>query len=364
MVKHICIYCLEEKEEDEFNREHVIPRLMGRYENGLVLNSYQVCKDCNSYFSENIEDKMSLDSYEALLRMQYSKKVMSDGRRLGNSRITLTGDESIFKGIPFQIITDKSNHEKIRFEIPPLVGIIKNIEKKEYIYFPIDELPNITDEQKVLMEEGKGKVAQILNTGYPAHVLEFVLQEKGFLQSSFAYEEKRADELFGLEEFTTKVNFSIDSILRRVCAKTAFNYLCEKEGAEYVLVSNFDKIRKYIRYGQWSDDLWFRYSKTPVSVVTLSEDNAHVVGYMWDANIGDEYWSLCGCVTWFGEMTYVFSLGTTDYKIEKMNDIPCTNMAYCDNEKRIINEENTYFCYGGRPGDNKYQIGSAKNLLI
>jgi hypothetical protein len=42
------MYCLVEKKSNQFNKEHVIPQLMGRYENGLTIKS--VCEECNEYF--------------------------------------------------------------------------------------------------------------------------------------------------------------------------------------------------------------------------------------------------------------------------------------------------------------------------
>ena len=44
-MKYKCIYCKQEKDGSEFNREHVVPRMMGTYENGFVLNSYEVCEE-------------------------------------------------------------------------------------------------------------------------------------------------------------------------------------------------------------------------------------------------------------------------------------------------------------------------------
>ena len=57
-MKHICIYCKQEKDEEQFNKEHVVPRMMGRYAQGLVLSNFQVCKQCNTFFSKEIEDKI------------------------------------------------------------------------------------------------------------------------------------------------------------------------------------------------------------------------------------------------------------------------------------------------------------------
>ena len=53
-MKHICIYCKQEKEESEFNTEHVIPQQFGKYNtNAPVLNRFQVCRACNTAFHMN-----------------------------------------------------------------------------------------------------------------------------------------------------------------------------------------------------------------------------------------------------------------------------------------------------------------------
>jgi hypothetical protein len=62
-----CIYCLSEKSDEKFNIEHVVPRSLGRYDNGYTLYENQVCEECNSYFSKNFETSIGLDSLEALL---------------------------------------------------------------------------------------------------------------------------------------------------------------------------------------------------------------------------------------------------------------------------------------------------------
>lgn len=50
---------------------------------------------------------------------------------------------------------------------------------------------------------------------------------------------------------------------------------------DFVLSSRFDDIRNYIRYGTWSENLWFRFLQGPVPSVDVPNDNVHVVGYMW-----------------------------------------------------------------------------------
>ena len=87
---HKCIYCLQEKEDDQFNKEHVVPQMMGKYNNGYVLSHNQVCQECNSYFCNELENKIGLDSFEAFLRTQYRSKPLSDGHTLRKQRLQVS----------------------------------------------------------------------------------------------------------------------------------------------------------------------------------------------------------------------------------------------------------------------------------
>ncbi|WP_353892886.1 HNH endonuclease [Proteinivorax hydrogeniformans] len=349
MKNHKCIYCLQMKHEKDFNKEHVVPQMMGKYENGYVLSDFQVCQECNSYFSINVENIIALDSYEAFLRMQFRNTPMSDGRKLQGNRIRLIGDENIFKGVPFIVITDKDNPYRVRFESEPMVGIVNDVERQEYNYYTIDDLPEATEE---VISKMKIAPSPIVNTGISKDDLDRVLIEKGYLKNScYSYTEMSVADVFKEPDFTTKISFKIDSIMRRVCAKTVFNYLCYLNGKEFVLDSNFDNIRKYIRYGTWSEQLWFRYSKGPVSSVVMPNDTSHVVGYMWFPEDGQ--WILCGCLTWYGDLTYIFKLGETQKSLEKYNFLDSTKMACFNNVNRTIIVDDSVHVYGGRTSEIK-----------
>lgn len=342
MARHKCIYCLKEKEENEFNREHVVPRMMGTYQNGFVLNAYQVCEECNSYFSRDLEDKISLNSMESFLRMQHGRP-MSDGRTMRKERVSFRGASGFFKGLDFTPIVDSSSDEKIRFDISPKIGIMSKDNPDEYSYYTLNDLPAATAE---MLQFIRHKERAIITIGIEKNVAEPVLKEKGYLSSEYTYRDAAVTDLYSETSFDTNIHFSIDSIIRRTCAKTVFNYLCFTSGKEYVLSKNFDELRKYVRYGIWSDDLWFRYSIGPVSSVTMPNDTAHVVGYMLYPQ-GNK-WILCGCLTWFGELTYIFKMGDSGINISHINILPCTKMACFNNENKTIIEDEAVYIYGGR----------------
>ena len=332
---------MEEKEESEFNREHVVPRMMGTYQDNFVLNDYQVCQECNSFFDRKLENTIGLDSLEGLLRMQHGSRVMTDGRELQGKRISFSLKEGFFKGLRFTVVANQSNKERINIAFVPCIGILN--ESSGYDYYALDQLPFATQDVLTrLKKEQKG----IVTIELKREEVEQVLKEKGYLSNNYKYKEKPVTDIHGKPYFNTEIKFSIDTIVRRVCAKTVFNYLCYTEGKEFVLQPQFDVIRNYIRYGTWADSLWFRYSQGPVSTAELPNDTSHSIGYMWFSEGGK--WILCGCLTWFGQLTYIFKLGTTDRRVSTINLLPCTKMASFDNVNQNIKEDESVFIYEGR----------------
>lgn len=47
-MDYTCIYCKQKKNETEFNREHVVPRMMGTYIDGWMDGFCQIIKCANS----------------------------------------------------------------------------------------------------------------------------------------------------------------------------------------------------------------------------------------------------------------------------------------------------------------------------
>lgn len=104
-----------------------------------------------------------------------------------------------------------------------MVGIINSFETQEYNYYTLENLPDATEKVKNKMKES---TQPIINTGIDRELLEPALIEKGYLVGHYTYSEKSVSDLYKEPEFTTAINMKIDPTMRRVCAKTVFNYLC------------------------------------------------------------------------------------------------------------------------------------------
>ncbi|SFO29766.1 HNH endonuclease [Pseudobutyrivibrio sp. UC1225] len=353
-MKYKCIYCLKDKEKSEFNREHVMSQMMGTYENSLVLGKYQVCQECNSYFSRELENGISLDSYEGFLRMQYGKaNPMSDGRKLRRNHVTVKGDSGVIKGLNFIPVVNKENKENISLETVPSIGVLKsNSNEREYDYYEVDKLPLATQE---IVDFLRGKESAIITAGISQEDALPILIEKGYVTKDAIYKETTLQELLDDDEMNTKITYTEDSRIRRVWAKIIFNYLCYYAGKEYVLDERFNLFREFIRYGKHADMIRFKKENGPISTAEIDDSKSHVVGTMIKVENGA--WSLYGHITLFGESTYIFRIAELDKINSNYDDkahvqfidphtMPDTKMAVFNNETRKIKEDDSFQIYG------------------
>lgn len=272
-----CIYCLQEKDKKDFNREHVMSQMMGKYENSFVLGKYQVCQECNSYFSKKLENNISLDSYEGFLRMQYGKaNPMSDGRKLWRNHVAVKADSGDIKGLSFVPVANKNNPENVSLETVSSIGILqRDNNETKYEFYDVDKLPVATKE---ILDYLRGKQRGIITAGISKEDAWPILQEKGYVTENAVYEATSLPELLDDTKLNTKITYTEDSQIRRVWAKIIFNYLCYYAGREYVLDEKFDLFRKYIRYGVDAEKIKYIKDSKPISTAVLEDIRSHVVG--------------------------------------------------------------------------------------
>lgn len=76
------------------------------------------------------------------------------------------------------------------------------------------------------MQRLKKYDSPIIHFGYEEKMVASVLREKGYINDKSVYSEKEISDEYTKDTILTSVRFSVDSLVRRVCAKTVFNYLC------------------------------------------------------------------------------------------------------------------------------------------
>lgn len=134
----VCIYCLEEKDKEEFkHKEHVIPQAFGLFKNNLTLHC--VCDSCNQFFGDKLEILFNRDSLDALNRYKYGTKSLDDLNDLKYKFLSIKYSEpGRYCGVRFIFYNE---NDQMVLDLPPQCGIKER--NGDYIYFTLNELKKL-----------------------------------------------------------------------------------------------------------------------------------------------------------------------------------------------------------------------------
>lgn len=237
-----CIYCLEEKEPQEFTKEHVLSQAFGKFEQNLTLTE-EVCGDCNSkVFGETFDRVLSRDTFEGTtLRFEHSikpvHKFKSQGKR--SELIYKIKEEGEYKGAYFFRAYSEESQAILNY-LCPQIGFLRKT--GEYEWHLLDNIPEKTSINLDEYDNTNPHVFKMVECD-PTEALE-ALRQKGF-DVQQGEEFSVADDLD--VEIMGEVTRNIDDNIFRPVAKMSFNYLTKWKGRDFVLDSTFDPIRRYIR---------------------------------------------------------------------------------------------------------------------
>lgn len=239
-----CIYCCQTVPLREFSKEHVLPRLLGRFMNNLTL-VHQVCGSCNAAFSKTIEQEFSRNSLEAVLRHYH--KVADPERAELIRRETTCLDWSLPDNLGTARIALKPAPDgtRVRLSLLPQVGF----RESSYSQFSFVLEEQLADESFPLPHSGRRN---------PDYLILCEADGSGDRLRQLLYRRGLRFEQPVDGTFFTKpppgVYFRLTSLINdsvfRVIAKVAFNYLARTSGSDFALHSSFDPLRRFIRYGE------------------------------------------------------------------------------------------------------------------
>jgi len=304
LKSHTCIYCKGQKNADEFNKEHVVPDSFGRFKGALTLLR-SVCRECNSFFSKELELFLARDSLWGLMRFRYGLQAFEADKWIYASRVRLVLDDprlGDWNGAIVVVIPPRDASETNPEIIPiPQVAFTK-MGENIWRNFPVEQIRSREDllaqdfdltKCKLLgnsesdIEKAKGKLSQL---GIDTTLLKELSDEK----SNPAV----------LKRLRVNVSSRIDAIILRSAAKIAFNYLAKMQGTEFIIRQQFDDIRDFIRYGKNRDkklatavpDCLLRNKRLPHKRI-----RAHVIIIRW----ADQSFSrIIGQVSLFNYLTF------------------------------------------------------------
>lgn len=267
-----CIYCLRELTYSKFNREHIIPKAFGTFENNLVLHNI-VCEDCNQYFGDNLELVLGRGSLEALGRIEEGDNSFEIAKDFKKERISLKVSSA-----------DHLNGLHLWFGVPGVIPMLqvrfRSIDGEGFVYVKLFDLENPNYEIPVN--------ADILDVAVLAYSIESkqkiikALANRG-ISLDIIYEEGIADR--GSEISEVEVEIIVDEFIFRAMAKIVFNYLAYVAGPNFALSSQFDKIREFVRYDKQLLQPMVSVNTIPILTYDqqhMRQTNGHIIVIDWD----------------------------------------------------------------------------------
>lgn len=241
-----CIYC--KKSNTPKNVEHVLPKMLGKFENNLTLIG-MVCQECNQFFSKDIELALGRDSIYGILyrglvgllnNKKFNKAVKHQRKYMapllyhtdyGHLHIDLSlNKETVFKA-----------------EIANQFSIL-NSTKGRRVNIRVDQLPPFSQLDSIGLPPKKGRFMFLgkTNEKHDYEELSRILKLCN-INLTLGQEILLADQLpeQGPLLFSSMIN---DTIIRAV-AKIGFNYLAYRIGSSLSLNESFNEIRNYVLNG-------------------------------------------------------------------------------------------------------------------
>jgi type I restriction enzyme S subunit len=283
-----CIYCGSVVPRTK--REHVVSQALGTFEQNWTLTC--VCDECNAYFSKHLEIALGRDSIEGFIRVEAGVKPPETIDRFLNMRAVFSLLEpGLFEGAR---VVMKSTGDGIGPVAPPQVGF--RSEGEDWQYFLEREL----NTQAVGRLKGPKVEIKILGR-HGDEDLSRLVARLADLGIEFAETSRAMDQPLGAGQTVGVLHaFDVDATLRRAAAKIGFNYATKILGPDIMRRSDFDRIRRFIRFG---DELEQLVTAQEGSVLTgsdaaTSRGHALAVGWLQARN------ELIGVVSLFNRVTY------------------------------------------------------------
>ncbi len=279
-----CIYCRVADPKCGFTREHVLPLAFGAFKDAFTLID-TVCADCNQYFGDHLDRLLTRDSGEAVLRLRFGLKDPAGLPAMFADRVTvrLPDDGSRWGGVVLKFATPAAGNEAPGVDlVAPQVGF----ERKDgrWDYFTEDEIPPSEELARRFRYAYTGSGLVFTASDGDENRLARLLGEAA--GGRFNVTGRLASfPPFERGNLKVEVNWRFDTLLSRSVAKIALNYLVNVQGSEFVMYSDFDPVRRFVRYGEAAPRNLLRFND-PAAFRALSRARSHrghVLAVSWDA---------------------------------------------------------------------------------
>lgn len=324
IIRRACIYCDRSAAEVAFSkREHVIPKLMGSFDNSPTLIGW-VCDDCNGKVFSRLETAFKEDTQEGIFYQMFNLddnyQIRIRGKHLKASFKPHFGDD-FFKEV-FPILGIKNGEPKAFFR--PQIKI-KRYGDEGYIVLLLDRLKRLGKSSGRFLKLKKALAGVkskdvVIFAGANFEGDDRNLNEAIELLKELGIDYKQGTGRFAPIDNTNKekhfgvdIQGTIERNAGRVLAKVAFNYFafCAiKSKRPHVLYDpKFSRIKSYIL---GTSDLPIREVITSFDNTPFIHDervaNKRIIGH--EVMFYPENGNLMGRVVFFGLQNYTILLGS------------------------------------------------------
>lgn len=290
-----CIYCSQPTPANSFTREHVIPQLLGTFQNNLTL-THAVCGTCNQFFGVELEPTMAYGTYEALRRLELGIRPPERVAKLMQERVRFTlTSHGIWNGAILRL-----KQEGGHLVVVPAYQVGFTRRSGQGMVFISEES---LEDQSVPIPEDVDPAQGILlvcDSDAAQERLIRLLEHRGVkFEEKARVDPPPADN----EMLPVDIQVRIDELVQRCVGKIAFNYLARRYGVDHARHANFDTIRSFVRYGNAPNYPLVVVDQEPILAtdqVLRRQTNGHLVTVSW-ASDGR---SILGQVSLFNELRY------------------------------------------------------------
>jgi hypothetical protein len=293
----VCIYC--KSGSNRFNREHALHQAFGTYQGNQFVMHDLVCLPCNQHFGDTIDLALTRDSMEALLRFQFGIKSPSKASDIPYGRITLKMNKpGPWFGAQFEFESDALGMAWVPLALPQLALRLKNETDWKWILEK-----DLDDASVAPFRAATPGTLDVKILGRVAGDAERLAEKLKNLGVVFEIRGPINDLIVEGGTIDTQISSQVDSTIFRAIAKIAFNYVACVHGASFILRTDFDYLREYIRYRK--ELPWPPVIPTSEPILALDsrryrQTNGHLITFDWNAS-GD---GLLAQVSLFNLMTY------------------------------------------------------------
>lgn len=307
-----CVYCHSHKSLAEFTTEHVVPQSFGGFKDALTLTD-AVCGTCNQYFGDTLDRILARESFEGLYRYETGATSPDRAKKFRSGRTVLKlAEAGEYDDVLLMPAHDDRSPTSIVMQQVNQVGF-KDEETGRWTSYPEWELERDDWTEKARLH--KGQEIRILSSGDEAYEhIKALLKRHSF---DFRETAPMMNPPAPGEEISVKAIVDIDDLIKRAAAKICFNYMTAIHGRRFALLSAFNDLRAYVRYGVTGSPAFVHPTTDPILTDDVDADrrvNGHLLTVGWSKGQG----GILGQLSLFNQLTYRVIL-TTAYSGEKFS---------------------------------------------